>query len=218
MKKYLLSILSLIALSLFSNVYCYAQKMGNTDKALFAYIESGAGVGLMTTYNPCINFVYGKHMISYIGMAATRVAPDLPSDFVAGHFLGYNGVPPDQVFQANGLMYGRVIYTNSIYFRYVLRGGITQYNIQTPEKFIKQDPNNGLLTSNDNYSYTNTQKSGIGLILYPTLEIPISGAAGFSLGVYMQYTPELMLYGGNINILFGRLRHKTSYYKKKASK
>ncbi len=212
MKKAILITAILSAQLLANSGICRAQRNGNDGP--FIYGELGGGWGNFGSYHCAITGIFAKDNMISIGYTYNvRKTPELPSDFKSAYW-SFGGADPDpqQRLSMFALMYGKVFYTRSPNVRFVARGGLSAGNAFYSSDFTSAAviTTTGLFGDNhtSNYSWTDQQKPVIGLLLNPSVELPISRIFGFSLGLYANINPVASAFTFDANIILGKLRNK----------
>jgi len=131
---------------------------------------------------------------------------NLPSDYEKGIFslftFGLNGVR-DNIKTASFTL-GRIFYNKSnVRIRYNIKAGITYSAIKTPTNWVWH--NYGLL-SLENYTYDYKKNHVIGVLINPTIEVPLLKFLGFSAGPYVFMNPKAISYGIELTTLIGYVR------------
>jgi hypothetical protein len=202
----------------------YGEKQGP-----FFYAEAGGAIGNINTGKIAFNSIFAHNNILTFGYYySARKAPGMPPDFK--DVMGFNA---KQTFHMAGLMYGKVIYSINPGVRYLLRGGISFGQVSTPKDFVLHhtagNNNSGLANltmvspiflllallpdgSSSTYSYTTETKTIPGLVLNPSIELPVSRIFGFSVGAYANINSVSNIYGIDANITFGKVRNSRDSY------
>jgi len=130
---------------------------------------------------------------------------NLPTDYKKGALslltIG-EGVARDNV-QSVSLTLGRVFLSKSNSgIRYNLKAGVTYSVSKTPANWVKLNESGGLL-SMENYSYNYKKYREIGIIINPTIDIPLFKFLGFSVGPYSFLNLKTISYGIEITTIIG---------------
>lgn len=130
---------------------------------------------------------------------------DLPTDYKNGALslltMG-KGVARDNL-QAVSLTIGRVFLSKSNSgIRYNLKAGVTYSVSKTPDNWVKQNEGGGLLFV-ENYSYKYEKYREIGILINPTIDIPLFKFLGFSVGPYSFLNLKTISYGIELTTLIG---------------
>lgn len=130
---------------------------------------------------------------------------NLPSDYKKGVLslltLG-EGVARDNI-QSLSLTLGRVFLSKSNSgIRYNLKAGVTYSVSKTPSNWIKLNEGGGLF-SMENYSYNYKKYREIGILINPTIDIPLFKFLGFSVGPYSFLNLKTISCGIELTTLIG---------------
>ena len=174
------------------------------SKDVFIYDETGIGYGTHFSFQTAINCIFNNDQVAALGFYRnSRLAPDAPSDYHTGVLTGL----PRQRLNMLGFMYGKVLYARNYKLRYVLKGGLAIGDATTPANF--QPAGNGAIWYfGPNYTYSNNTVFNYGVVINPTVELPLSPYFGFSLGIFSMINPISSSAGLEANVIFGRLRDK----------
>lgn len=130
---------------------------------------------------------------------------NLPTDYKKGGLslltLG-EGVARDNQ-QSVSLTLGRVILSKSNSgIRYNLKAGVTYSVSKTPDNWVKLNEGGGLL-SMENFLYNYKKYREIGILINPTIDIPLFKFLGFSVGPYSFQNLKTISYGIELTTLIG---------------
>ena len=177
-----------------------AQEHGSTSTGDLNYGEAAVSYGTHLTGKLAINTLFGRNNIASVSLFfSTHKDPDAPSDFKPG-LVATN---PQQTFYMIGVCFGKVLYTNDPHIRYTVKAGPSVGIVNTP---IDYEANGNWFSSN--YSFSHKAKFSAGLLINPTLELPLKRHIGFSCGIFSNVTINGIVAGGEISMLFGALRRR----------
>ena len=107
------------------------------------------------------------------------------------------------------LMYGKVFfYKNHYKVRYTLKGGIALGDAMTPTNYRSINLGTYSYNFGPDYNYSYHTVFNYGIVLNPTIELPISRGFGFSFGAFSIINPISSSVGLEANLLIGKLRNK----------
>ncbi len=201
----------ILSITLLGNIMnSYAQI--NPGKGPFIYGEIGVGIGNFEFGEIiALNIIFGHNNIITLGACGNLRNPvGMPSDYTYtsnNGFRLFNPRPNDYPVQymiARGLMYGKVLYTGSPNVRFILKGGLTYVKEQS---YINFKYSGG----NPNYTCTKEDKSVIGFVVNPTLELPLSRHFGFNISLYGNINSAASVFSINGGMIFGKLRNGKQY-------
>ena len=177
-----------------------AQDFKSTRPDELEYCELTVGYGTHLTGKLAINTIFGRDNIASVSLFfSTHKDPDAPRDFQPG-LIATN---PQQTFYMLGVCFGKVLYTNNSKIRYTMKAGLSGGILSTPYDYERDG---SFLTSN--YSFSHKAKFSAGLLINPTLELPLKRHAGFSCGMFSNVTINGIVAGGEVSLLFGSLRQR----------
>lgn len=130
---------------------------------------------------------------------------NLPTNYKKGALslltLG-EGVAQDNL-QSLSLTLGRVYLRKSnTGIRYNLKAGVTYSVSKTPANWVKLNEGGGLL-SMENYSYSYEKYREIGILINPTIDLPLLKFLGFSVGLYSFLNLKTISCGIELTTLIG---------------
>lgn len=130
---------------------------------------------------------------------------NLPTDYKKGALslltLG-EGIARDNL-QSVSLTLGRVFLSKSNSgIRYNLKAGVTYSVSKTPDNWVILNDGGGLL-SMENYSYNYKKYHEIGILVNPTIDLPLLKFLGFSVGPYSFLNLKTISYGIEISTIIG---------------
>lgn len=129
---------------------------------------------------------------------------DLPPDYKKGvlSLLTMGESVARDNMQSASLTLGRIFFSKSNPgIRYNIKAGVTYSVLKTPENWVKL--NEGGLLSLENYSYTYKKYYEFGILINPTIDIPILRFLGFSVGPYSFLNLKTISYGIELTTLIG---------------
>ena len=131
---------------------------------------------------------------------------NLPPDYEKGFmtlFTFGEGTARDNL-RTVSFTFGKVFYSklNSA-IRYNIKAGLTYSVVKRPTNWVKL--NNGLF-SWENYSYNYEKFHEPGILINPTIEVPLLKFLGFSAGPYVFMNQKTISYGIELTTLIGYVR------------
>ena len=168
---------------------------------LFIYGDIGGGGGTHGSFNMTMNVIDKKDNVFSLGYCLSSHRDRArPGDFAPGLLSFY----PQQYISMFNLMYGKVFFLSPSKDRLLLRGGISLGVANTPDNY---EPSGSWLGSN--YTYGDKRQFCAGIVLNPTIELPVGSKVGFSFGVYANINYVSPVLGLEATMLFGKVRNKT---------
>ena len=164
------------------------------------YGEFGGGYGTHGSFKWALNFINSTNRITTVCFVfSAHRDPGCPSDFSPGLFE----MTAQQKLFMLGVMSGKVFYSGAANIRYTLKGGLSAGIVSTPTDYAKSG---GWFSAN--YTYNLKSELTPGLLLNPTLELPLNRHFGFSFGLYANINLISPVFGLEGSMLFGKLRNK----------
>ncbi len=168
---------------------------------LFIYGDIGGGYGTHGSFNMTMNVIDKKdNVFSLAYCFSSHRDPKMPADYHPGLF----GFYPQQTLSMFGLMYGKAYSRSSSVVRFIVRGGLSFGTASTPDNY---QLSGGWFDSN--YDYGTRKEFCAGIILNPTMELPLGRKAGLSLGFYGNINYVSPVFGLEGTMIFGKLRNRT---------
>ena len=168
---------------------------------LFIYGDIGGGYGTHGSFKMTMNVIDKKdNVFSLAYCFSSHRDPKMPADFHPGLF----GLYPQQTLSMVGLMYGKAYSRSSSVVRFIVRGGLSFGVASTPDNY---QLSGGWFDSN--YDYGSRKEFCAGIILNPTMELPLGRKAGLSLGFYGNINYVSPVFGLEGTMIFGKLRNRT---------
>ena len=167
----------------------------------FTYGEIGGGQGTHTSFKMGADVIDKRNRLySLFFCYSSHKDPNRPSDIGRGFFGGY----PQQSLFMFGLMFGKALPIKSTVSRFILKGGISGGASLTPEnyKYSSSWLGNG-------YLFDKKQETCYGIVLNPTIELPVFSKSGFSFGLYSNINNISTVVAVEGTMQFGKLRNKT---------
>ena len=192
-------VIIVIALLYSCGAYCQSNNA-------FIYGETGIGYGSHFSVKAAVNSIFDSNRIISVGYYLNaRPAPGVPSDYYGGIF----GSKPQQTLNMLVLMYGEVFFDkNHFKVRYTLKGGIALGNAKTPTNYTSNNLGTYIYNLGPDYNYSYHTVFNYGIVLNPTIELPISRGFGFSFGAFSIINPISSSVGLEANMLIGKLRNR----------
>jgi len=162
-----------------------------------------------------INYIYKQKYTAQLQFINnTRPAVQLPSNYYpAETFFGKRSNPVEKI-AIYSLLVGR-IYTldKSTSLRINFRLGASYNTFSIPDNFTPNEYSYSIFSHPSNYKYTSRSVNNIGLILRPSLELPLSRSFGITLSPNININNEQTSIGGQLGIIFGILSPKKAKLK-----
>jgi len=174
-------------------------KKGN----LFIYGEAGVGKSAYSVPKVALNCIWKNNIVSIAYQYASRDAPNVPSDYIKPLIVILSDGQPRQHVSTYSFMYGKVLFTKHPGLRYVLRGGFSAGNVQTPDNY-KNVPNGWFPYSTYTYNY----QPAVGFIIDPSIELPFGAGFGVSFDVFANINSGSSYAGIGGNLIFGKVRNR----------
>jgi hypothetical protein len=167
----------------------------------FFYGEIGGGYGTHGSLKIAFDIInHTSNTISICFFFSSHRDPDRPPDFAPGLFEPY----PQQQLYMFGIMYGKVFYSKQTTTRFVLKGGLSGGVVYTPQNYISAGS-----WFEANYTYSLKHEFTPGILLNPTMELPVRRYFGLSFGLYTNVNFISPVFGVEGSMIFGKLRNKT---------
>ena len=212
MKKHTL-ILTLLFLVISGALTCsYAQYTDNEES--FSYYEIGSGLQKFNNWHVVCNVKFNSNDIISGGFNYhIRLTPQLPGDFIPEYSTWIGNLPiPRQSFALFTMMYGKVFYSPSRFIRFVARSGFAvgrcdqSVDFKPAEIIVSSGFLGGDRTSN--YTFKEQIITVTGVVINPTMEIPLLRGFGINMGVYANINNVASIYSLDASLIFGQLRNR----------
>ncbi len=206
----ILTVLFIVISGAISNIY--AQYDDNEES--FLYYELGTGFEKFNNWHIGFNKKFNSNdLISGVFNYHIRLTPQLPGDFIPEYSTWIGNLPiPRQSFALFSMMYGKVFYTPSRFIRFVARSGFVvgrcdqSVDFKPAEIIVTGGFLGGDRTSN--YTFKEQILTVTGIVINPTIEMPLLRGLGLNIGVYGNINNVASIYGLDASILIGQLRDR----------
>ena len=176
------------------NYLIYSSLKGNVGN----YYGAGITLDLVRSNNYSLGIGYYEQ---------EKKPANRPSDYSKGLFSIYTfglGVARDNL-QAVSLTGGKVFLSKSnSKIRYHLKGGLIYSFGKIPTNWVKLED---VLFSFENYTYEYEKYREIGILINPTIDIPVFKYLGFSAGPYALMNQKTISYGIELTSLIGIVKN-----------
>lgn len=199
-RKSLFKLIGCLVVLLFLSPFSFGQKKDNylIYSSLKGNIGNYYGAGITLDLVRSNNYSLGIGYYEQEKRPANR-----PSDYEHGLlslFTLGQGVARDNL-QALSFTGGKVFFSKSnSKIRYHLKGGFIYSFGKTPTNWVKLED---VLFSFENYSYDYENYQEIGVLVNPTIDLPVFKYLGFSAGPYALMNQKTLSYGIEITTLIG---------------
>ena len=175
----------------------------------YVYGELGYGRGAEGMLKIAINTVFAHNNILTLNYCfASKRADNLPPDYNPNDLLGKHW--PQKSISMAGISYGKMIFSTSPMVRFSLKAGVVAGVINMPTDFVPVPQNGGWfsLTGPGQYNYSMQRDFAIGLVLDPTVELPLGRDLGITAGPYLNLNAQNPIVAFDVCVAFGRIRGK----------
>ncbi len=209
-----LSFLLTILFLAISGVLISAHAQYKDDEKTITYYEIGSGLQKFDNWHLGWNAKFNSNDILSFGFNYhIRLTPQLPNDFTpsSNDWTG-NDPLPRQSFALFSMMYGKVLYSRSRFFRFIVRSGFIVGRCDQSIEFKPTDvvTNGGFIYSNRSANYTFKEQilTVTGVVINPVMEIPILRGLGFNMGLYANINNVASIYSLDASLILGQLRNR----------
>lgn len=203
-RKSLYKIIGCLVLLLFLAPFSFGQKKDN----YLIYSSLKGNVGNYYGAGVTLDLVRSNNYSLGIGFFEQEKKPsNRPSDYEKGvlTLLTMGGGIARDNLQSVSLTAGRIFLSKSnSLIRYHLKAGLIYSFGKMPTNWVKLD--NALFTF-ENYSYDYEKYQEIGVLVNPTIDIPVFKYLGFSMGPYALLNQNTVSYGIEITTLIGLVKN-----------
>jgi len=176
------------------------------------YIGFGSQIGnfetnaFITPEETNYNYTYKqKYTIQYRRSKIEKIAQNIPNDYKNGLCFTRICEPTDKI-NTREILLGKIKRLHK-HLRVNIKAGISFNYFTTLTSFTKHSTGSGWLSSY-NYKYNKKEEMNIGLVVNPSIELPVFRTFGFSLAPYVNINSKKVVYGGQFEVIFGLLRPK----------
>ena len=181
-------------------------------KDLYIYGEAGFGLGFFSTVKLGLNGIYKKYCFGLTYYRQSSMFNKFPGDARWPEDQPY--IFPRQHLRPLCLTAGWVVTPYNEKYRCLLRGGIGYGTFYDPQYSKVSLPGVAQVwTSITNYFVYNSSKPAPGILLDPTLEFLRGRYVGYNLSFWCYLNTSLTTYGGEFDLIFGKLRNRLKHPK-----
>jgi len=173
----------------------------------YGYLEEGVGGG--THFSAKVGFGGVIKKVNNFSLSMyylSRRSNNAPADYHPGLVFFGDG-RPQTITELICPMYGKVFYMANSNSRFVVKGGLAIGSVINPVNFVPAHSTSWLYLG-PNYIYSTNTDITAGIVLNPSIELPVCRVFGLSFGMYCVFTSKSSSIGLEGNILLGVVRNK----------
>ncbi|WP_194775359.1 hypothetical protein [Pararhodonellum marinum] len=173
------------------------------------YLSQSAFVGNYFGATMSLNYIHKENLVVELGAMIMAKRPgDRPEDYNGGmlSIFTFGLAAPRNYISSYQLLIGKsIVLTPEGNQRLHLKIGPTWNQISTPTNWQRVS-GSGLVAGN--YSYELVDSQGLGFMVRPTLEFPITRGFGIGFGTFFHFHRQSINCGAEMRLMLGLLRRK----------